>query len=122
MPVTGAPNRCVEPTTLVSGSISAHSRSFAVVTGSGSSRRAAGVLAVRAGGTHRRRRRACPLQGVLGFCHLIDYLGFSRMTVTGPSFTSSTAIMAPNIPRLAPSRSQNRSYRGSATSGEAAAT
>jgi hypothetical protein len=29
--------------------------------------------------------------------------------VTGPSFVSSTAMRAPNAPRLAPSRSQKRS-------------
>jgi glycosyltransferase involved in cell wall biosynthesis len=33
----------------------------------------------------------------------------SSMSVTGPSFTSSTAIVAPNTPRRAPSRSQTRS-------------
>ena len=36
--------------------------------------------------------------------------------MTGPSLTSSTAIRAPKTPRLAPSRSQKRSYSGSATS------
>src|SRR6185503_17921418 len=45
----------------------------------------------------------------------------STITVTGPSFTSSTAIRAPNLPRLAPRRSQKRSKRGSASSAGAAA-
>ncbi len=35
--------------------------------------------------------------------------GLSTRRVTGPSLTSSTAIMAPNTPRLAASRSQKRS-------------
>jgi hypothetical protein len=46
----------------------------------------------------------------------------SSSSVTGPSLTSSTAISAPNSPCLAPSRSQNRWYRGSATAAAAAAT
>ena len=41
----------------------------------------------------------------------------SSIRVTGPSLTSSTAIRAPNTPRFAPSRSQNRSYSGSACLG-----
>src|SRR6266576_7141817 len=50
----------------------------------------------------------------------------SRTIVTGPSFTSSTAIEAPKTPRATgtprASRSvQNRSYSGSAASGGAAA-
>lgn len=43
----------------------------------------------------------------------------SRM-VTGPSFTSSTSIRAPNAPRFAARRSQKRSYSGSASSPGAA--
>ena len=49
-------------------------------------------------------------------------IGLSIISVTGPSLTSSTAIIAPNTPRSAPRRSQNRSYSGSASSGAAAAT
>ena len=36
-------------------------------------------------------------------------VGLSTRTVTGPSLTSSTSIIAPNTPRLASSRSQKRS-------------
>jgi N-acetylglucosaminyldiphosphoundecaprenol N-acetyl-beta-D-mannosaminyltransferase len=52
----------------------------------------------------------------------VDYPGDSTSSVTGPSLTSSTAILAPNTPRRAPIRSQKRSYSGSASSGAAAAT
>src|SRR6266550_513096 len=56
---------------------------------------------------------------------------FSRIRVTGPSFTSSTSIIAPNspvstrVPVPAPrslSRATNRSYSGTASSGGAAST
>src|SRR2546426_2135309 len=54
---------------------------------------------------------------------------FSRISVTGPSFTSSTSIIAPNSPVstfVPPPRSRNRatnrSYRGMATAGGAAPT
>ena len=46
----------------------------------------------------------------------------SSSSVTGPSLTSSTAIVAPKRPRAAPRRSAKRSYSGSACSGRAAAT
>ncbi len=46
--------------------------------------------------------------------------GDSTSNVTGPSATSSIAIIAPNTPRLAPSRSQKRSYSGAACSPAAA--
>ena len=48
--------------------------------------------------------------------------GTSSSNVTGPSLTSSTSMCAPNTPRCAASRSQKRSYSGSACSGRAAAT
>src|SRR5439155_11233785 len=46
----------------------------------------------------------------------------SSISVTGPSFTSSTAMRAPNTPRLARARAQKRSYSGAACSAGAAAT
>ena len=48
--------------------------------------------------------------------------GTSSSSVTGPSLTSETSMCAPKTPRRAPSRSQKRSYSGSACSGRAAAT
>src|SRR2546425_9506134 len=54
---------------------------------------------------------------------------FSRISVTGPSFTSSTSIIAPNSPVstfVPPPRSRNRatnrSYSGTASAGGAAST
>ena len=44
----------------------------------------------------------------------------STISVTGPSLTSSTSIVAPNTPRWAPSRSQTFPQSGSASSGGAA--
>jgi hypothetical protein len=46
----------------------------------------------------------------------------SSISVTGPSLISATPMQAPNMPFLAPVRSQKRSYSGSATSGRAAST
>src|SRR5205085_573270 len=53
--------------------------------------------------------------------------GLSRISVTGPSFTSSTCIMAPKRPVAtgrpsARSASTNASYSGTATAGAAAPT
>jgi hypothetical protein len=47
------------------------------------------------------------------------HFGLSTSSVTGPSLTSSTCIIAPNTPRAALSRSQKRPYSGSASSGVA---
>ena len=46
----------------------------------------------------------------------------SSISVTGPSLTRATPMQAPKTPFFAPSRSQKRSYSGSATSGRAAST
>ena len=46
--------------------------------------------------------------------------GISSRIVTGPSLTRATPMQAPNTPFFAPSRSQKRSYRGSAASPGAA--
>ena len=78
----------------------------------------------RARSPHRPPPRAVPLTdaepvGAPGLTVLGE--ASSRM-VTGPSFTSSTSIRAPNAPRFAPRRSQKRSYSGSATSPGAAST
>jgi hypothetical protein len=48
--------------------------------------------------------------------------GISTIRVTGPSLISATPMQAPKTPFFAPSRSQKRSYSGSATSGRAAST
>src|SRR3954447_25490076 len=62
------------------------------------------------------RRSESPSKPSIGAIHS------STTRVTGPSFTSSTAMRWPKRPPFAPSAWRTRSYRGSAVSGGAAST